>query len=77
VIASPFATFHSKIQKKIYIPVDKYPGYNFMGMIIGPRGNTHRRLEAETNCKICIKGRVSLWASLALSYRAACRTGTW
>lgn len=26
--------------RKIRIPQEEYPGYNFIGLIIGPRGNT-------------------------------------
>jgi splicing factor 1 len=48
----------SKITRKLYIPEKQYPGYNFVGLIIGPRGNTHRRMEQETNCKIAIRGKV-------------------
>ena len=44
---------------KIIVPVDDYPGYNFIGLIIGPRGNTHRRMEQETECKISIRGKGS------------------
>lgn len=29
-----------KKSRKLRIPVDEYPGYNFIGLIIGPRGNT-------------------------------------
>eukprot|EP00954_Amorphochlora_amoebiformis_P026936 1382261-Amorphochlora_amoeboformis.AAC.1 len=37
-----------KIVKRINIPVDKHPDYNFIGLIIGPRGNTQKRMEKET-----------------------------
>jgi hypothetical protein len=30
------------------------------GLIIGPRGNTQKRMQRETNCKIAIRGRGSL-----------------
>ncbi|KAL0359046.1 UNVERIFIED_CONTAM: Splicing factor-like protein 1 [Sesamum angustifolium] len=36
-----------KLQKKLYIPMKEYPGYNFIGLIIGPRGNTQKRMERE------------------------------
>ena len=54
-----------KIQRKLYIPQKEYPSYNFIGLIIGPRGNTHRRMESETNCKIAIRGRGSRSAAAA------------
>ncbi|OAY80497.1 Branchpoint-bridging protein, partial [Ananas comosus] len=48
-----------KLQKKLYIPKD-YPGYNFIGLIIGPRGNTQKRMERETGAKIVIRGKGSV-----------------
>jgi splicing factor 1 len=47
-------------QKKLYIPVDKYPDFNFFGLIIGPRGNSQKRMEQETGCKIIIRGKGSV-----------------
>ncbi|KAE8694503.1 DNA binding protein, putative isoform 1 [Hibiscus syriacus] len=49
-----------KLQKKLYIPMKEYPGYNFFGLIIGPRGNTQKRMENETGAKIVIRGKGSL-----------------
>uniref|UniRef100_A0A915DCN7 K Homology domain-containing protein n=1 Tax=Ditylenchus dipsaci TaxID=166011 RepID=A0A915DCN7_9BILA len=43
---------------KIYIP--EHPSYNFIGRILGPRGNSVRRLEALTGCKILIRGKGSV-----------------
>ena len=33
--------------RKLIVPVDKYPGYNFFGALIGPRGNAQKRMERE------------------------------
>lgn len=49
-----------KLQKKLYIPQKEYPGYNFIGLIIGPRGNTQKRMEKETGAKIVIRGKGSV-----------------
>lgn len=49
-----------KLYKKLYIPVKEYPGYNFIGLIIGPRGNTQKRMEKETGAKIVIRGKGSV-----------------
>ena len=46
--------------KKIRIPVEEHPNYNFIGLIIGPRGKTQKELEAKTGCKIAIRGRGSV-----------------
>lgn len=45
--------------KKVYIPTKLNPEYNFIGLIIGPRGQTQRRMEQETSCKISIRGKGS------------------
>ncbi|TMW61151.1 hypothetical protein Poli38472_013614 [Pythium oligandrum] len=48
-----------KKQKKVYIPVDKYPDINFMGLLIGPRGSNQKRMEDESGAKILIRGKGS------------------
>ena len=35
-------------------------GYNIIGLIIGPRGNTHKRMEKEIGAKIVIRGKGSV-----------------
>ena len=49
-----------KRSKKIYIPVDDHPSYNFIGLIIGPREKTRKEMENKTNCKIAIRGKGSI-----------------
>ncbi|KAJ7259609.1 hypothetical protein O6H91_Y409000 [Diphasiastrum complanatum] len=49
-----------KLYKKLFIPTKDYPGYNFIGLIIGPRGNTQKRMERETGTKIVIRGKGSV-----------------
>ncbi|CAI5438414.1 unnamed protein product [Caenorhabditis angaria] len=43
----------------LFVPVKKYPKYNFVGRILGPRGMTVKQLEKETGCKIYVRGRAS------------------
>ena len=50
----------AKKYRKIFIPQKQYPGYNFIGLIIGPRGNTQKRMQKETNTKIAIRGKGSV-----------------
>lgn len=50
----------AKKTRKILIPVAEYPGYNFFGLIIGPRGNTQKKMQQETNTNIAIRGRGSV-----------------
>ena len=45
--------------RKLRIPVEEHPGHNFVGLIIGPRGNTQKRLERETGARIAVRGRGS------------------
>mmetsp|Transcript_53930 Transcript_53930/g.110325 ORF Transcript_53930/g.110325 Transcript_53930/m.110325 type:complete len:641 (+) Transcript_53930:129-2051(+) len=52
--------FKRKRTKKIRIPIEEHPQYNFIGLIIGPRGKTQKELEAKTGCKIAIRGRGSV-----------------
>ena len=44
---------------RVYIPARKHPGYPFVGLIIGPRGKTQKRLERETGARVSIRGRGS------------------
>ncbi|KAF0719137.1 Aste57867_1251 [Aphanomyces stellatus] len=50
----------ARLQRKLPIPIKEYPTYNFIGLIIGPRGNTQKRMEKEFNCRIAIRGRGSV-----------------
>lgn len=34
--------------------------YNFVGRLLGPRGNSLKRVEASTECRILIRGRGSI-----------------
>eukprot|EP01080_Neovahlkampfia_damariscottae_P003364 gene3364-5911_t len=49
-----------KVTQKIWIPMDKNPDYNFIGLIIGPRGKTQRQMEMECRAKIAIRGKGSI-----------------
>ncbi|RYQ94030.1 hypothetical protein Ahy_B09g100230 isoform B [Arachis hypogaea] len=48
-----------KLLKKLYIPVKEYPEYNFIGLIIGPRGNTQKKMEKESGATILLRGKGS------------------
>lgn len=47
------------VTRKIFIPVAKHPGYNFFGLIIGPRGNTQKQMQRDFGVRIVIRGRGS------------------
>ncbi|OAF71866.1 Branchpoint-bridging protein [Intoshia linei] len=50
----------NRVIDKVFIPQDLHPSINFVGLIIGPRGNTLKMLEKETGCKIIIRGKGSI-----------------
>ncbi|CAM4756080.1 unnamed protein product [Rotaria magnacalcarata] len=50
----------AKYIDKVMIPQEDHPDVNFVGLIIGPRGNTLKTLEKETNAKIIIRGKGSI-----------------
>ncbi|KAL0399047.1 UNVERIFIED_CONTAM: KH domain-containing protein [Sesamum radiatum] len=45
---------------RVDIPVEQYPNYNFVGRLLGPRGNSLKRVEATTDCRVLIRGRGSI-----------------
>ncbi|KAA8517615.1 hypothetical protein F0562_015089 [Nyssa sinensis] len=45
---------------RLDIPVDTYPNFNFVGRLLGPRGNSLKRLEATTGCRVYIRGKGSI-----------------
>ncbi|XP_029608910.1 protein quaking isoform X1 [Salmo trutta] len=49
-----------QLQEKLFVPVKEYPDFNFVGRILGPRGLTAKQLEAETGCKIMVRGKGSM-----------------
>jgi splicing factor 1 len=42
------------------IPQEEHPEINFVGLLIGPRGNTLKTMEKETGAKIIIRGKGSV-----------------
>ncbi|KAH7278832.1 hypothetical protein KP509_38G057900 [Ceratopteris richardii] len=53
----------SHLMKKVIridVPVDTYPNFNFVGRLLGPRGNSLKRIENTTGCRVFIQGRGSV-----------------
>ena len=46
-----------KVILRVEIPQERYSDVNFTGMILGPRGLNHKRLEDESGCQISIRGK--------------------
>ena len=57
---SDYKAIPQKKRKKLYIPVKEYPDYNFIGLIIGPRGLTQKEMEKSTGTKIAVRGKGSM-----------------
>ncbi|XWS50537.1 hypothetical protein CRYUN_Cryun12cG0095400 [Craigia yunnanensis] len=53
----PCDYINTKLCEKLYVPVKEYPGYNFIGLILGPQGNTLKRMEKESGAKILLRGK--------------------
>ncbi|CAI9107184.1 OLC1v1006482C1 [Oldenlandia corymbosa var. corymbosa] len=45
---------------RLDIPVDRFPNFNFVGRLLGPRGNSLKRVEASTGCRVFIRGKGSI-----------------
>ncbi|EPS71004.1 hypothetical protein M569_03750 [Genlisea aurea] len=57
--ASP-SSYTVKRILRLEIPVDSYPNFNFVGRLLGPRGNSLKRVEATTGCRVYIRGKGSI-----------------
>ncbi|XP_055636118.1 KH domain-containing, RNA-binding, signal transduction-associated protein 2-like isoform X2 [Toxorhynchites rutilus septentrionalis] len=51
---------HIKVSVKVLVPVKEHPRFNFVGKLLGPKGNTLKRLQEDTLCKMAILGRGSM-----------------
>lgn len=49
-----------KNTEKLYVPVKDYPEINFMGLLLGPRGNTLKQLREESGAILQIRGKGSV-----------------
>ncbi|KAG7027519.1 KH domain-containing protein, partial [Cucurbita argyrosperma subsp. argyrosperma] len=57
--ASPSSLTVKRILR-LEIPVDTYPNFNFVGRLLGPRGNSLKRVEVTTGCRVYIRGKGSI-----------------
>ncbi|KAI2652725.1 KH domain-containing, RNA-binding, signal transduction-associated protein 1 [Labeo rohita] len=55
-----FTQKNIKLKERVLIPVKQYPKFNFVGKILGPQGNTIKRLQEETGAKISVLGKGSM-----------------
>lgn len=50
----------AKVAVKVLVPVKEHPKFNFIGKLLGPKGNTMKNLQDETMCKMAVLGRGSM-----------------
>ncbi|XP_061111134.1 KH domain-containing, RNA-binding, signal transduction-associated protein 1b isoform X1 [Conger conger] len=55
-----FTAKNVKLKERVLIPVKQYPKFNFVGKILGPQGNTIKRLQEDTGAKISVLGKGSM-----------------
>lgn len=49
-----------KVSVKVLVPVKEHPKFNFVGKLLGPKGNSMKRLQEDTMCKMAVLGRGSM-----------------
>ncbi|OCT77198.1 KH domain-containing, RNA-binding, signal transduction-associated protein 3 [Xenopus laevis] len=49
-----------KLAQKVLIPIKQFPKFNFVGKLLGPRGNSLKRLQEDTLTKMSILGKGSM-----------------
>ncbi|KAJ8683985.1 hypothetical protein QAD02_019777 [Eretmocerus hayati] len=49
-----------KVAVRVQVPVRDHPKFNFVGKLLGPKGNSLKRLQEDTMCKMAVLGRGSM-----------------
>ncbi|XP_063388001.1 KH domain-containing, RNA-binding, signal transduction-associated protein 3-like isoform X2 [Cydia fagiglandana] len=49
-----------KLCVRVAVPVRDHPKFNFVGKLLGPKGNSLKRLQEDTLCKMAVLGRGSM-----------------
>ncbi|XP_019877256.1 KH domain-containing, RNA-binding, signal transduction-associated protein 2 [Aethina tumida] len=49
-----------KVAVRVVVPVRDHPKFNFVGKLLGPKGNSLKRLQEDTMCKMAVLGRGSM-----------------
>lgn len=50
----------AELKEQVFIPTEQFPGYNFVGSILGPQGSILKGLQRGVNAKISIYGQGSM-----------------
>ena len=59
---------------RVVVPVERKPGFNFIGRLLGPRGNTLKEIQSQSGCKMAIRGRGSVKLKPGETEEAMART---
>ncbi len=51
---------NAQLEDRVMIPAEENPHINFMGLLLGPRGNFLEELKKKTKCNIVIRGKGTL-----------------
>lgn len=57
--SSKFERINGKWANRVNVPVDENPEMNFLGLLIGPGGETQRRLQSDSGARVVIRGKGS------------------
>ncbi|RZF36860.1 hypothetical protein LSTR_LSTR004548 [Laodelphax striatellus] len=49
-----------KVTAKVLVPAKEHPSFNFVGKLLGPKGNSLKRLQEDTMTKMAILGKGSM-----------------
>ncbi|KAL4716019.1 hypothetical protein ACJJTC_003808 [Scirpophaga incertulas] len=49
-----------KVNVKVMVPIKEFPKFNFVGKLLGPKGNTIKQLQENTMCRMAVLGRGSM-----------------
>jgi hypothetical protein len=58
--------FALALQDRVDIPQEEHPEINFIGILIGPRGNTLKKMEAESGAKIMVRAVEGVGSALGI-----------
>ncbi|KAF6041071.1 hypothetical protein EB796_000612 [Bugula neritina] len=50
----------ARLTFKVAVPAEKYPNFNYVGRLLGPKGSTLRGMQEISGCKMAVLGRGSM-----------------
>ena len=63
--------YHEKpirLSVRVIVPVKEHPKFNFVGKLLGPKGNSMKRLQEDTMTKMAVLGKGSMRNKQQVSY---------